>query len=165
MWEAQVCHFKGLKLHRTRFLNFLTQISALPVTACEFLSCKANQTFWSRLCLSLTMLELLKSAVSDSRLEGQKTCSSITVPRHVLGFALLMWCLSISAGRCCSGWEHCGVCPSLLQATASFNSPPNLIKLHLGSARGFVFLATPSGSLFQSFVFLAGNLLKLFIAS
>lgn len=147
------------------FLGFLTQINALPVTACEILSCKANQVFWSRLCPSLRMLELLKSAVFDSRLEGQTTCSSITVPRHVLGFALLMWSLSISPGRCCSGSEHCGVCPSLLQATASFNPPPNPIKLHLGSAQGFVFLATPSGTLFQSFVFLAGNLLTLFIAS
>lgn len=101
-----MCHFKGQKLHRTEFLNFLTQISALPVAACKFLSCKANQTFWSRLCLSLTMPELLKSAVFDSRLEGQTTCSSITVPRHVLGFTLLMWSLSISAGRCCSGREH-----------------------------------------------------------
>lgn len=95
-----MCHFKGQKLHRTEFLNFLTQISALPVTACEILSCKANLTFWSRLCLSLTMLDLLKSAVFDSRLERQTTCSSITVPRHVLGFALLMWSLSISPGRC-----------------------------------------------------------------
>lgn len=101
-----MCHFKGQKLHRTEFLNFLTQISALPVAICEFLSCKASQTFWSRLCLPLRMLELLKSAVLDSRLEGQTTCSSITVPRHVLGFALLMWSLSISPGRCCSGSEH-----------------------------------------------------------
>lgn len=47
----------------------------------------------------------------------------------------------------------------------SFNLPPNPIKLHFGSAQGFVFLATPSGRLFQSFVFLAGNLLMLFMAS
>lgn len=47
----------------------------------------------------------------------------------------------------------------------SFNPPPNQINLHLGSAQGFVFLATPFGRLFQSFVFPAGNLLMVFMAS
>lgn len=163
-------HSKGQKQHRTEILIFLTQVSALSVTACELLTCKANQTFLSKLCLSRRMLELPDSAMFDSKLEGQTTCSSITAPRHVLGFALLMWSLSISAGRRCSGsaaqrWEGCRVCPLLLVATTSFNPPPNPIKLHLGCAQGFVFLATPSGRLFQSFVFLAGNLLTLFVAS
>ena len=161
---------KGQKQCRTEILNFLAQISALSVIACKLLPCKANQTFLSRLCLSLRMLELPPSAMLDSRLEGQTGCSSITAPRHVLGFALRMWSLSISAGRCCSGsaaqrWEGCRVCPLLWQAATSFNPPPNPIKLHLGSAQGFVFLATPSKRLFQSFVFLAGNVLMLFMVS
>lgn len=88
--STQVCHSKGQKQHRTEILIFLTQISAPSVTARELLSCKANQTFLRGICLSPRMLALPNSAMFDCRLEGQTTCYSITPPRLVLGFALLL---------------------------------------------------------------------------
>lgn len=160
---TQVCHSEGHEQHRTAALLSLAK------THVEVPSSALHSQTLGRLCLARQVLELPSSAAPGSRLQGQTTRCSVTAPGHALGFALLLWSLSLSPGRCCSGstaqrWEDCRACPLLLQATTSPNRSPNPIKLHLGSAQGFVFLATPSGRLFQSFVFLAGSLLRLSMA-
>lgn len=84
--------------------------------------------------------------------------SPLDVVLEHLSWQVLLW-------DAAQHWEDYRVCSPLLQAAMSFNHPPNLIKPHLGSAQGFVFLATPSARLFQSFVLLAGNLSTLFMAN
>lgn len=125
--------------------------------ACQLSSCRAAQAAVYRLCVSLRTLSCLVWGGLTPGWEGKQQfqclCSWVwfwLCPLHVVLEHLCWQALLRSTAWC---WEGHAVCPLLLQETTSLNPPPNLIKICLGSAQGFAFLATPSGRLSWSFVF------------